>query len=559
MAKRTRPKSTIIEKDFDSDKYEIFYDKEVEEYLEFESLDQYMDAVFSTTLPRNPLILLKHLTEFSVLIELLSSDVFRHTDQKSTNPLAKAIARIERLEVNLNEVFTLSWKWYLEIANIKGEFTGRLAECRLFAWSQVCTLFYLLVYSGDEDYERYHQIEERCADQYPYCLMVQREAFVVISEEPILQYSLRELWESVCFITPSFYKHAYSKELKDYFYALLFRYASFFTVKQENLSHTMDNPLFYESDEMLQVVHGDYDIEEEEEEEDGEDGDKGDEAFDSYKRLRIPLGEGYRLKSEFFFDGEITFIGQMRRILLSARLSKGSHEYPLILEKGPVSDTSRVLARDGLVRMLQSTCTHSQLRQCVNEDFKSTLFFLYIYHGEAERCQRRWPNASTRPGDILAQLRSHDLTFATKVMQEKLSDIIVNPERSKETILLTRIMTYRVLSFHGNKRAEQILSHFLMEELISLNELEDLVEKALFREDSERRERSGGGGGRLPTLVVLMNTSHVIYHGNIHTTNLFIDAYMIWLSILVERMGIIARGFIHTAIREYLPLFIPAS
>ena len=515
----------------------IRYNKKTQPFLSYQNPEQYLEESARFTLPTDPLILVKHLNQFSRFAEVLVRDVFSCTDPEQDNALASAMMRLDRLSVNLSLVFELAWNWFLEIESMRGEFTARLANARLLSWSQCCTLFYLVIYSGDRESDRilYKRLRGPASD-FCYCAMLlSKGSNVVITDTPIDSYSLDELWLSMRLIIPTLYQNPYDRDMKEYFYALLFRYAAFFTASQKNLTKLMDNPKFYRK-----ITYG--------KEDDKEKGKEEEETFDEYKEQKVEIGEGYCLTSDYFYEGEILFKSQLRRFFLSIELEKANEEYRLIL-KEETSPSRLILVRESCLKMLGEVSTHGELRQSINEEFKRACLSLYLYHGEAERWKRLYPNMNTRASEILAQARPADLKHATKVITSTIAETLKDPSLEKEMVLVTKIVTHQLFLYDGVKKADAIDKCFLLEELVTLDELETQIDAALSR---ERRL----GARRLPLLVKLMSIYYVIHEGFLFKSLDFTQVYMIWLTILVVRLEVIHSEKIYPTIKEFIKNFV---
>lgn len=516
----------------------IRYNKKTQPFLSYQNPKQYLEESADFTLPTEPLILVKHLTQFALFVEVLVRDVFSCTDPEEENALTLAIMRADRLGIDLAPIFELSWNWFLEIDGMRGDFTGRLANARLLSWAQCCILFHLTIYSGDKESDSVlHKRIRGKASEFCYCgMLLSKDSNVVITDSVINKFSLDEMWMSMRLIIPTLYQNPYDVDMKDYFYALFFRYASFLTMPQKGLDKLMDNPKFYRK---FMPTEGD-------DEEDS--GDEEEEAFDEYKKQEIPIGEGYFLTSEYFYEGELLFVSQMRRFFLSTELTKCSDEYRFIFREPPTKNRL-VVVRQSLEKMVREVSVDGQLRQSVNEEFKKHCLSLYLYHGEAERFKRMYPNMNTRASEILAQARPADLKHATEVITSTITDLIKKPGMEKEMVLATKIVTRDFLRHDGNKKADAIDKSFVLEELVSLDQLETLIDLALVRKKSPVRSP--------PLLVKLMSTYYVIHEGFLNKSLDFGENYLIWLAILVHRLEWIRPNKIHPSICEFIKYFVP--
>jgi hypothetical protein len=375
------------------------------------------------------------------------------------------------------------------------------------------------------DSEVYGALRQFRAEDYPFCMMVSREENVTISSRPIIEYSVKEVRNSVRLIMSSLYRHPYTTAMKNYFYALFFRYCDLFSSQQSDLRRVLDNPLYYS------LIPTNV-MDEEEEEED-------DEEYDAYKRITLPLDEVYQLKSEYLFEGELLFSRQLRRMMLSNQLIQQSETNPLILTN-PINDVTMQKCSLAIMETFCELVIHKELKKFINEDFKRSIISLYMFHGETERFVRQWPSSASQPGDVLAITRPNDLLQANNIQKMNLADILKAGELyTKEIVFITKCITHRWISYESKENnAHRIDAAFMIEQLVTLDDIDEVL-------DSEG----------LPCLLSLIQTYYVVYRGAVYKTIEFIEAYMIWLSILIKKEGVLTEKTIHQKIRQYLVYF----
>jgi hypothetical protein len=305
----------------------------------------------------------------------------------------------------------------------------------------------------------------------------------------------------------------------------------------------LDNPLFaVKQVPQTQTKKHDWQEEVEEEEEDDEDN------YDAYRNVVIPLDETYSLKSEYFYEGEIVFFSQLRRMRLSRRLLLQYENNPIILKNKPSAELM-IKCNCMVLEMLKQVSIHQELKQFVIEDFKLNMMALYVYHGERERYRRKWPEASSGDDVVLSVCRPADHLNANNMKKMKLSDIIDN-SHEKEIVLITKCVTHRWLSYQGYSLISGFidkhnLHSFVIEETVSLDYINELVT------DNEEKDES-----MFPTLLKLVHTYYVLYNGGVYKSERFVDAYLLWLHLLVHEK-VVKRGLLHPTISESLDYFIP--
>jgi hypothetical protein len=529
----------------------VYYNKEVEEFLHYQSQEQYYrDCQLLISLPTNDVILLKHFGEFMLFVEIFVANTFE--DLVLSN-LERAFKGMGKEELCLDVVLSIAWQWHNEMSEMtlndrKREMTGLYANSYLLSWTGFCKLYHLSVMYDEEVYK---VMRERRAKDFPYFAMIQRESNGIISPLPISQYRMTQVWDCMRQILPTLYIYTYSQEMRDYVNALFFRYCDFFCTGQKNLSLVLDNPLFmsrnistkknnHNGEEMM-IDDGEEEEEEEEEEDD----------YDSYRKVSIPLDEKYSLQSEYFYEGEILFFSQLRRMRLSKRLELQHEKNPIILKEKPTKELM-VAANKELLEMLCSICEHKYLRQFVVEDFKVKMMSLYVYHGEAERFRRKHPTANDGPGDVLAVCRPADQLNANNILKMKLADII-NNQHKKEIVLITKCVTHRWLSYNSGTGVSRFLNDsreelqgFIIEEMVSLDTINEIIT------DNEASKE-----GMYPTLLKLVSLYYVLDgKGGIYKSDRFVDTYIVWLNLLI-RGKMIQRKLLYPAVCKLLDYFVP--
>lgn len=505
----------------------VYFNEEKEKFLAYTTLEQYARQCVGFALPNDLFILLQHMTAFTHFVEaLVDKRLAELTDQEKEVSLSdllmtmmlqdEEIAEPDPQQISLNKMLSVAWQWHMTINEMREDFTGLYARIVLLSWTAFGKLFFLVRRCDDEGALRQFRAED-----YPYCMMVSRDENVTISSRPIIAYSVKEVRNSVRLIMSSLYRYPYTTAMKNYFYALFYRYCDLFTLQQTDLKRVLDNPLYYAP------------VEPEEEEEDDDDD------YDAYKRITVPLDAQYQLKSEYFYEGELLFARQLRRMMLSNQLIKQSENNPIILTN-PINDETM---RQCSLAMMETFCQltiHKELKKFINEDFKRDLLKLYMFHGETERFVRQWPSSASEPGDVLAITRPNDLLSANQVQKMNLADILkAGDVYGKEIVFITKCINHRWISYESNEWSHRIDAAFMIEQMVTLDDIDEAI-------DNE---------AGLPILLSLIQTYYVVYRRAVYRTVVFTEAFMIWLSILIKKEGVMTEKTVHQNFREYLVYF----
>jgi hypothetical protein len=468
----------------------------------------------------------------------------------------KYMGREDGEDYRIDVALSLAWQWHNEMSEMtlndkKREMTGLYAQSYLFSWTGFCKLYHLSVLY---DAEQYEMLSQRRGRDFPYFAMIQKEANGTISPLPISQYKMTQVWDSMRQILPTLYIHTYSQDMRDYVNALFFRYCSFFCEVQKDLAKVLDNPLFVYKVVNRRPTNDEDMVIQDSDDSDGSDDDGGEgeeEDYDSYRKVKIPINEQYGLQSEYFYEGELLFFSQLRRMRLSKRLELNYSKNPIILRQKPTKDVM-IKTNTTVLEMLCRVCEHNYLRQFVVEDFKILMMSLHVYHGETERYRRKNPTANYGPEDVLSVCRPADHLNANGMHKMKLSEIVTN-NHEKEIVLITKCVTHRWLCYHSsniisrfNNDSKYELQGFVIEEMVSLDYINELIT------DNEE-----GSDKMYPTLLKLVRIYYVLDgKGGVYKSVLFVDAYMVWLNLLV-REDMVKKGLLYPSICKFLDYFIP--
>ncbi len=474
----------------------------------------------------------------------------------------------------------VAWRWHDEICERHEPMTGLYAHCWMLSWSAFCKLFYLATYEQEASYRL---VRTQRAEQYQYCAQVQRQENVVVSSARLCDYSVEEVWASLQQIVPSLYRNAYNAQMKTYLHGLFFRYCAIMCTRQHQLHRVMDNPLFvkFSPGGRPRDRSGSDDQEEEDysgsdsssEESDGVSASSGssdesssvdgsensgdeeeEEDFDAHRKLLVPLGPGCWLRYAYFQDGQLAFRSQLKRVLLSETLGDLAERRPLRLRRAPSAETLQA-CETALWQAVRAMATHRDLKRAVNEPFKSEVMQLYVYHGEMERYRIRWPHAPDRAAEVLALLRPADSQACLHVQDLTIQQLLQEPQRyERESVLLCKGAQRQWLEMKQVQRAEAIDKCFLMEEMVSLSELDQRVAALSAPPEPGMDERPEPP----PMLLRLVKLYYVVRQrtGDIYRTTSFGEAYLLWLTLLV-RDGHLREKHLHERLKSCLTHFKP--
>lgn len=497
------------------------------------------------------------------------------------------------MPVNVALMVEVAWRWHNEVSLRRKPTTGLHAYCIMLSWAAFCKLFYLVVYENEQ---LYRLIKTHRATQYQYCVQVSAQENVIISSACLGMYSVQEVWLSLQQIVPSLYRNSFTPHMKTYLYALFFRYCDMMCTQQRAPRTTFDNPIFVKFTEPREKSESSTSSNEEdldsssengnggssssssnnsssEEEEDSVDSEDEQEEedlddeddYDYYKKVLVPLSPTYSLRSAYFFEGQLIFLSQLKRILFSEALVSLCEQAPLRMSSGQrpgPRDMQR--CEKSLCRMLSTLFVHKDLKQYIKEDFKAKLLSLYVYHGEAERFRARWPHASANPSDILAMLRPGDNQHALRIFKMTAQQMLAEPAKyEREMVLMTKCATRQWLYSTVGKAdlVDSIDAHFMMEELATLHEIDlrvatvkGLIESNTMEEFDIQEDQPSRP---LPLLLRLVGQYYVSHGltGRLYQTTNFTEAYMIWLQLLCSGGTLSRTRHMHVDVKSCLSQF----
>jgi hypothetical protein len=515
----------------------LCYNNADEPHLDYNG-DQgaYMRKAGGYELPRRqPFSLLKHMHAFNAFIE-----DFVETGESVGDALA------------------LAWRWHCNVVELSVRthvMTGLFANAFFLSWVAFCKLFHAAV---KMDKVQYDSIERLEAEEYAYCRMVSEQENPIVSARPLSRYTVNEVWCSMQQIVPSLYAHPFSRDMKLYLHALFFRYCDLFCAQQpaQQIPQLYNNPLFVKySREKFSSSSDSSTGSSSESQADGSSSSTSsssaeelsaeelsaeelsaeeEEDFDGYKRVSVPIDAICSLRSEYFYEGQVAFFSQLRRVsLVEALLAR-------IKVRASCSEETLTSLSDAMVAMLNDVATNDDLKKPVAEDVRRNLTALVLFHGETERFRMRSPHAAATPNEVLAAMRPHDNNTVITLRSLAITEMLANTALyERELVLITRWCTeywLRYKTTNGDVK-EMMQKSFLMEEFVSLADID-----ARISEPSQ------------PFMLRLMRHHFICHKKHVYHTAHFVEAYFLWFSLCVRQQLITSRA-IHPKIKTSLRQF----
>jgi hypothetical protein len=321
--------------------------------------------------------------------------------------------------VDINVICSIAWEWHNNLRARKvTSFTSVYAIAYLMSWSGFCRMYYLKRLSSlSKEYL------DKTAMDFEFTRMVSQRKFIVASVEPIMRYSLRELWNAIRLAISSLYTHSFSNEMKDYIYQLFIRYCALMTVSctsKEDEHEMLDDSSFFKYNDSDSDDSGDDD------DDDDDDNDEGDadeeEDFFHYKKKCIPVNSRYSMKSNYVYEGELIFYHQLSRLNLSTTihlLHENKEKNRITLHGIDDDDNDNGSDTQAKLRFVEKCLISwssfvSEISQnphvfpSTKEIFRGLIMNIYLYHGERERYVRNCAESNNEAGDILNEFRPDD-------------------------------------------------------------------------------------------------------------------------------------------------------
>lgn len=593
----------------------LYYRNEEEVYLPYSRTgpnyqSRYAEAAGRAELPRGNKALLQHLTAFHRFAEDVMDEVFdrvvyppladeserpwqQHTGPESyarlvqeamaklSAPSPQQTKSVTMRQVDTNAVLQIAWEWHKAICARGEAMTGLYAHCFMLSWTAFCKFFYLVIYENEA---LYSVIRTRRGEEYDYCRHVNREENVIITDSVILDYRVNEVWNSLQQIVPSLYRNTFTSHMKTYLYALFFRYCDIMWRQQDeaDLVRIMDNPLFVKfsrdhyhqnsqhesggSDEEEETEDSDVYVTESDSESDSTSGGGGGggedeeeaEAYEAYQSVTVPLSESCSLKSAYFFEGQLIFFSQLKRVSFSETLAGLCESNPLILRQRLSAETLEQ-CRQAVKEMVGDVALHPELKKFVKEAFKSAVVPLYLYHGETERFRAHWPYANNHAFDVLSMFRPNDNMEATKMLDMTAAQMLVDDARyEKEIVLLAKCCTALWLEHEMSETAVRVKINkwFIIEEQVSLDKIDKRIGAILERQHQQQQHQQRHTNERsVPLLLRLVRIYYVAHEGAVYRTQNYAEAFLLWMQLLVTQ-GHVQRNHLHQKIKSCLRHFI---
>lgn len=558
----------------------VYFIEDEEDFLVYETGDllAYQSKMNTALLPEHNESLLRHLCHLMAFLDDIYELFYQkewlqtamHNEETTKRPnfniLFEAYDEEKENEesrigdvlrsLSLGAINETVFQWHIDIMQRGEPMTGLYATCYFMSWSAFARTFHLTVYSNEE--KRYHYTS-KSAPLDAFCSLVSKRENVIVTAKEIIKYSVTDLWDSARIILPSLYAYNFCRPMKDYIFALFFRYCDLLAIQQHREEgeedEIFDNPLFFNEGEG-----------ENEETEDIE------EMYDAYKRIAIESGANYSIQTEFLFEGEVLFYYQLHRLHLSCRLQTLYERRAFIVPR--TIDLLQTALRTWYECML-ALAKHEFLRTHVIEAFRRDIYEIQLYHGERECYRRKFPESMCEARDVLDDCRVSVLRTVTETERMTLQDMlkhfvtatnenIKNFEQhqqpyeecvlcegtdawpmlsnERECLLLTKVAT--LLWFKSEKVTcmKRLEQSFLLEELHSLDSLETLVFEQ-FTTPQQQQDRPN-----MPVFVKLMRLYYVIVVINdkcqLYKSLFFFEAYFVWLAMCV-RLGFILPVQLH--------------
>jgi hypothetical protein len=204
--------------------------------------------------------------------------------------------------------------------------------------------------------------------------------------------------------------------------------------------------------------------------------------------------------------------------------------------------------------MLSQLALNPYIKKTIREEYKRDIMSIYLYHGEKERYTRRHPTSPNAASDVLTACRNNDHMNALAMQKATLVDIIDNLFE-REVFLIARHATHQWFKLEQVKAHLSILNAFVIEEMVTLEDLERLVvlnEEYACGRSSHVKEKD------VPVLLRFVACYYVLYKGSVYKGDRFIDSYMVWYNLLLHGSAqLINIKTVHPAIRDELTHFVP--
>lgn len=550
----------------------VYYEEASETYLVYrgrEKMLEYQEEMFVFVLPSHTDFLLKHMEGVCCFLDDIYEALYEREkeeesashfeilftvyDEDHEQAVVRRNATLEML--NLPLIASTLLQWHSDIITRHGEtMTGAYAVCYFLSWGVYARAFHLRVSLQSDKLSLYAYGN---AYEHHYCEMVSKRSNVVITDARLIDYSVDELWTSMRIITPSLYTYPFSLPMRNYVYALFFRYADLLSMEQDGSVDIFDNPRF---------VMPSHHEEEEEEEEEMMTNIEGHDDFDDYKKLKVSANHSYAIQSDFVYEGELLFFNQLYRLQLSTDLTRYHEREGLRVAYTPK------LNRLAFIRIALEQWSEALVILTRDTQYKESLVTrythirtdMYLCHGDRQRHKRAFPTSACDARDVLLEARPLEMDRVTRSQGMVLGDLILCFKRNyttmlencggggnedyeghalqeggeswlvieyeQEALLLTRICTRLFMEYHKVKGLHKMDDAFLFEELVSLQR----IEKVFFL----------GKTSSWPVFLKLMRFYYVMdtTSKKMFKSVFFVEAYFVWLCLCLRNKVIVPNA-----------------
>jgi len=556
-------------------RHTVYLEESVEPYLAFDEhtgdLLAYQEKMLHYVLPSQNEAFLRHIQAACVFLDTIYSLIYERACREASygqggtasrlSLLMNVESEVEEREVilqtlRLDQVCEVFFRWHTDFVQRGETMTGLYAVNYFLSWGCCVRAFHLVVYRDEEKLQAYAEIRAR---EHRYCQMVSRRENVFITDAPLIEYSISDLWNSMRIFLQSLYTYSYCKPMRSYVYALFFRYGDLLSAQQQEGEHVelddiYDNPLFVTFHSTPQPVS--LDAEE-------DDETLLSEAFDAYKQLGIVANEHYTIHNEFLYQGEALFYYQLRRIQLSDDLIRYHAQPGKAIRVLYPSHAKRIewlkFATEQWCAMCVQISTDTCLRKHLIEQYTETRVDMHLYHGERERYRRQFPSATCDARAILQNIRPLAMTMVNATQHHVLRDIVVAFKNDyldaiqqqfgtvdsvefekealergldswctftfeQEALLLTKLSTALFFDSQAVPELRAMEAAFILEELVPLQS----VEEAVFL----KRKSTAW-----PIFLKLVRLYYVVdpVSNHVFKSLFFVEAYFVWLSLCKHR------------------------
>ena len=530
----------------------VYYEEASEPYLVYTKMLDYQEKMTVFVLPSCTEFLIKHMEGVSHFLDDIYEALYEREkeedgvdhfevlftayDEVHEQAVIRRNAALSML--NLPLIASTLLQWHIDIVARSGEtMTGAYAVCYFLSWGAYARAFHLTVSLQEEKLSLYAYGD---AHEHLYCRMVSKRSNVVITDARLIDYSVDELWTSMRIITPSLYAYPFSLPMRNYVYALFYRYADLLGMEQDGSVDIFDNPRFVtpsQDEETTTTVL------------------EGHDDFDDYKKLSVRANDSHTIQSDFVYEGELLFFNQLYRLQLSTDLMRHHEREAIRISYTPKLNRFSFIraALDQWAETLQLMARDTHVKQSLIERYTHTRTDMHLCHGDRERHKRAFPSSACDARDVLLEARPLEMDRVTRSQAMVLGDLVLCFKRNyttmmdncgnedyedrtlneggepwmaveyeQEALLLTRICTRLFMEYHKVKGLHKMDSAFLFEELVPLQR----IEKVFFL----------GKTTSWPVFLKLMRFYYVMEPTTkrVFKSVFFVEAYFVWLALCLR-------------------------